>query len=1127
MNVKLHKNVIRMSKLGIYVIIVIQSFSMCMAGEITAQQKFLKDISIELSDVQQERSLLDLVSEIEQLTDFRFAYSKKEIRNKAINVEGGQWNLGDLLVEISTQARLSIKRVNESISFLEAKRSGTLPQIEDDIIEQVSITGTITDENGEVLPGATIQEKGTTNGTITNYDGTFSLDVPEDAVLTISFVGYKTMDVSLNGRTILDLTLAADVSALEEVVVVGYGTVKKSDLTGSVSSIRERDFNNDAAITAVDGLLAGKVAGVQVTQSSGAPGSGVSVRVRGGTSISRGNEPLYVIDGQPIQNPGNQDFQNNNLEFASYVEQNPLNSLNPADIESIEVLKDASATAIYGSRGANGVILITTKKGKKGDLRVDYNFRTGIQEVSNKLNMMNGSQYAMLLNEQGVASYSADSIAAIGAGVDWQEEIFRNATIQNHVISLNGGSERSQMYMSLGYFDQEGVVRGSEMKRFSFKLNLSSDVSEHIKVGANINASHIMNNYAANGVQGNERAGVINAAVENNPAMPIRDQNGNYFVDPNIALDNPLALIDGFSDLEKSNNLFGNVFADFSITKSLSLNTKFGANVSSGRRDQYLGRLTQRGGGANGIAGIFNNEEINSLAQATLSYNPELGAGQSLNVLIGTTYEKFSNRLVRTYSQNFTTDGLMTNDLSNGTDIVNRPESFSGVNQLLSYLGRVNYSYAEKYLVTASMRVDGSSRFSEDNRYGFFPSLAVGWNIGNESFMQSIRAVSNAKLRASIGQTGNQNIPNGQSQALLNSSAGTVINGNVAPGFRTAHIPNPDLKWETTTQTNVGFDIGFFAGRLNLTVDYFQKKTQDLLYNVPVAPYAGHTSYLQNAGRVDNNGFEFAINSVVVDAENFEWRISANFAMINNKVVELANTDQILAGNLNFYNNFAIYLEGEPMASYYGYEVAGIFQTGDDIAGSPQPGAIPGDIKFVDQDGDNAITLDDRVILGNPFPDFTFGFNNTFNYKNFDLNIFIEGSVGQDVFNVERAQSFNPINSYRNRYASFYENRWTTENPTNSMTNLLGNEGNQIHSWIIEDASYARLRNVRLGYSIPVESGVLRSLRVYASVDNLLVLTDYTGYDPEVNSFGRNNTKVDFSAYPRSRTYSIGINVGF
>lgn len=997
--------------------------------------------------------------------------------------------------------------------------------------QSVSIQGKVTSATDQsALPGINVLIKNSTTGTTTNTDGRFEITAGRDAVLVFSGIGYITQELEVKGRSQLNVQLSDDTRQLNELVVVGYGTQKKRDVTGSVSSLDSKDFNKGIQ-TSVDQLIAGRSAGVQVTQSSSEPGGGVTIRIRGANSINANNEPLYVIDGLPVNNasvvPGS-------TLVNEQAPRNPLNALNPNDIESVEILKDASATAIYGSRGANGVILITTKKGTKGKLNVNYALSGAVSEVTKRVPMLNAVQYMALLNDlradqKQAPEFSAEQIAAVGQGTYWQDEIFKKGYLQNHQLSFSGGQDKFTYYASLNYLDQKGVVISSGIKKYVGRVNLNY-TGDKFKFGLNLNSSQVKDDFVPNGVSVNEGAGVINTAIFQDPTLTIKNPNGTWTQTQIVNLENPVGLANEVSDFASTNRTFASVFAEYYFLPELSAKINFGTDRQDSRRDIFTSRLTKRAEGTKGIASVLTSNASNNLVEFTARYSKAINKDNQLEILGGYTYQEFVVSSLSAGAQNFPLDALGTDNLAAGAQSTFSLGSGRTKNQLLSYLGRLNYNLLDKYLLTASIRADGSSRFGENKKYGIFPSVALGWRIKDELFLKNVNALTDLKLRASYGVTGNQDIGSYKSLVLLGPQGQAIFDGAPYVGISTTQLPNPDLKWETTTQLDIGVDFSLFANRLSGSIDYFHKQTKDLLLQLPIPRTSGFTTTFKNVGGLKNTGFDFSLTSINITAP-FTWRSSLNFSVVKNEVTDLGALPYILGGSAGFTNDFTIIRKGDPLNAYYGYIVDGVFQQGEDIAKSAQPLSRPGEYKYRDVNRDGTINSADRTILGSPFPDFTYGLNNDFTYGAFNLSFFFQGVRGNKLFNLNRTESENPISFRRNRLAESYTDRWTPANPTNANSSgvpVAVSYTSNVNSRAVENASYLRLKSVQLTYNFPSAKWKhIKGLQVYVTGQNLFTITKYTGYDPEVSAFGTSNVRADYNAFPLSRTYTAGVSINF
>lgn len=1098
--------------------------SVSYATSVSGQEILEKKISLRLEN----KSLKTIIASIEAQTDASFMYSPRATRaDRVTSIDVRDKPLRDVLTTLFAPMNLNYRLVGEKIVL--SKTLLPLPTSEN--IEKSAgaagyldktITGTVIDDNGERLPGVSIVVKGTQRGTVTNEQGTYSLSIPESTasgepvIVMFSFVGYLSQEVTVGTRSTLDITLATDTKALEEVVVVGYGTQRKSDLTGSVASVTEKDFTQGVNNSALQ-LLNGKASGVQISQSSSAPGGGIAIRIRGAGSINSSNEPLIVIDGLPGAS---------------------TTSISPEDIASIQILKDASAAAIYGSRAANGVVLITTKKGTKGKPQVNYSAYLGVQTVAKRMDYLNTSQYIKVLNDlsadQGTApKFSPDQINAIGSGTDWQDQIFRTALAQNHQLSFSGGSDNTSYYLGVNYLDQDGVVLRSGLKKYNVRLNYQVSPSDKFKVTLNLNTNRTMTNNILTTNSGNENAGPINTALQFDPTIPRGlDATGRYPFNPIISLENPLALLYGVDQKRVVNRTFGTLAADYEILKGWTTTLRLGGDIANERNDNYNSTATQKGLSSGGIGSINSGEDMHWISELFTTYTHTFNGIHQLSILGGATLEKYDSNDMGASSIGFLSDASLTNLLQSGDgDRGDNVSSGRSSNKLNSYLGRVNYTLNDKYLLTASIRTDGTSRFSDKNKYAVFPSFALGWRISEEPFMQQNTLFSDLKLRLSYGQSGNQAIGNFQTLQTFIAGGKAILGGNLVQGVEPARIPNPDLRWETTEEFDAGIDFGIIKGRLSGSLEYYIKTTRDQLFNKPLPTTSGFQSILVNFGAVRNQGLDLMLESRNL-VNDFKWNTNLTLSTLKNTVVELPDfISQILTGGVGFTSNYALVQEGSPMRSYYGYETNGILQTKEEAAASAQPNAKPGHPHFVDQNGDGKITPDDRVILGSPFPKLIVGLNNSFSYKGFSLDVLFTGVQGVKSLDNNVVESLYPINFERNRIAEHYLDRWTPENPgakyPSGVNPSIYGGALAVNSLTISDASFIRLKTASLSYAIPLAGKKVRSASVYVAADNLLTITKFLGYDPDANASGNGVERASYNSYPLNRTVRFGVNVGF
>ncbi|HEY8896849.1 MAG TPA: TonB-dependent receptor [Niastella sp.] len=995
------------------------------------------------------------------------------------------------------------------------------------------VTGKVTAATtGEPLADVTVMIKQTTTAVTTNSTGTFSIKVENDnAVLVVSYVNFKTQEVAVKNFANVNIKLEPTDGSLGEVVVVGYGTVKKTDLTGSVVSLKAKDLNPGANVN-VEQSLIGRAAGVQVYQKSGEPGSAMSVKIRGASSITAGNDPLYVIDGMPVNNLA--PVGGSGAGFvATPNPRNPLNSLNPADIESIEILKDASATAIYGSRGSNGVVIITTKKGASGRMKVGYNAYYGSQEVANSLELLSGQQYKEVLNAiiDAGGGVATERVVNDPVNTDWQKELYRKANVQSHDLSFSGGRDNTRYYASLGYFNQQGVLLNSGVKRYTARFNLDNSVAKKYAFGFNVNTSYIHDDYNSVGLGINENGSALYSAMNYDPSYPVYDANGAYYRSPFMTtMDHPLALINGQYAKSDGFRTFGTIYGEYFIIPSLSVKVKGAGDVNIVQRNTWLDPSTIAGGAAGGIATINTGNVNYYMGEATLNYNKEIGKDHRLVAVAGSTYEHFGSNSFGGNGRGYSLPDLTYNAIGTGTSTLNQIGSGRASTKIISYLGRVNYSYLDRYLLTASIRADGSSRFGPNNRFGYFPSVAVAWKIQEEDFLHQFDFIDELKLRASYGIIGSQSIANYLYITTFSNGGDAIFGGVRTTSLAPSRVANPDLKWEAAKQADIGVDFAFFNRRLTGSIEYYDRRTSDLLLDLPVPLSTGFGVKTQNIGGMKNTGIDITLNGDLFRSnKGFNWNMGVVFSTIKNKVTSLGPLEQIITGSAGNISGAAIIKPGESLGSYYGYEVEGVWQTGDDFSTAPT-GVKPGDLKFKDVVADKTINAGDRTILGKSVPDFTYGITNNFEYKGLSLSVFIEGSQGASIINNMMIDSYFPVSFRRNRLAEPYLNRWTPDNPTNKYPSFVNptSQGQQsINSRTVEDASYLRMQSVRLGYNFKLNTKVVKSLQAYVTGNNLFTITKYTGVDPAVNAIGDDILKIDYSSYPMTRTFLVGVNVQF
>jgi TonB-linked SusC/RagA family outer membrane protein len=1010
---------------------------------------------------------------------------------------------------------------------------------------QINVTGRVTDKLKEPLPGVTINIKGTKFYTSTNNEGYFKVSVPnQQAVLVFSFISFITEERPVGSNKEINVTLNDRPNDLDEVVVVGYGTEKKSDLTGSVSSIKSEQIVQSKTVSFLEAMQ-GKLAGVQITSASGEPGAGVNISIRGANSINAGTTPLYVIDGVQIDA--------NNGEVGSFsTALNPLSSINPSDIESIEVLKDASATAIFGSRGANGVVLITTKSGK-GSSRIEFNSFTGISTANKQLDLVGGQDYATyrfetnrndpLYGQDTDGNGSLDAVRDYSnqPSINWQNRVLRPALSQNYNISFAEGGPKTDFSTSLGYFSQEGIVLNNSFERYSLNFKINHKPNKNFKIGTTLNGSYV----EANGVGGSNGQGLIYNGIVQSLIMykPINvpDEGlSNVDEDNLVGLSNPLDFVNFSYKKTPLTRLVGNTFAEYKIIPELTLRLSGGAVLTSSDNGEFYPSTTSWGFTSNGRASINNVNTLTWLTSNTLNYTKRFKKIHYLNALVGYDANSYLYKSFVMRAEGFdvqTINGV--DNIAQAQVLVQVPTTARLLSTREAFFGRVNYNYKSKYLVTATLRNDGSSKFGRDNKFALFPSGALAWNVSSEKFMKKIPAVSNLKLRTSFGVTGNDRIPAYQSLATANSVnySGT---DNSQLGIAVLTTANPNLKWETTYQYDAGMDLEFLNGKFGVTVDVYRKETRDMLLEADIPGQTGFSKQFQNIGRVDNQGLEFSFNSVNIKSKNFSWTSNFNITFNRNKVVSLGDASSIAVRINDQIQDVGRVVVGQPIGTAYGLVFDGIYQNSDfsDLTNFVLNSGVvrragvsvrPGDFKFKDLDGDNIVdNTNDRTIISDSNPQHFGGLTNTFTYKGFDLSTQLYWSYGNEILNLGRYR----VEGYQGATISqaYFDNRWSETNPSNAYPRFNANGRFDNSSYYVEDGSFLRLRNVSLGYNIPssvVKNLKINSCRVYLTGENLLTFTNYSGYDPEVAGNRALLPGLDGLSYPRSRIFTFGLNVKF
>lgn len=1113
-----------------------------------------KPVTIQESQV----PLKEVLNRIEKQTNYLFVYDEQKIdtqRKVSVNVKNKK--VSDVLADLfKGEAAVTISMEGEHIIL-----TPKVTQTRQDNNTTRKITGNVIDKNGEPMIGVSILVKGSTNGTVTDLDGKFSIDnVNSENTLVVSYIGYTKQEVNIKNRNDITIVMKDDTQTLDEVVVVGYGTMKKRDLTGAITSvsadkIKERSYSN------VMQSLSGQMPGVQISQSSGAPGFAPSIKIRGASSINSGTTPLYVIDGIPLEDATNSNGTNAASDLS--YNQNPLNSINPNDIESVEVLKDASSAAIYGSRGANGVVIITTKQGQAGKTNVNINYELGMSKVARRIHMMNAPEFMdysiAARNNTWVTNYGGSPSdpnsmrpitlwipeefsdptwkERIGEGTDWQDVLFRTGVSHNVQASVSGGNEKTQFMTSAGYLAQEGVVDNDYYNRMNFRVNLRHKLSDRINIGVNMAFSRSDNQ--SFGTAG--KSDVVSMALQSDPIFPVYNECGTLgFRDPSsiwyvfnkyqYQLWHPYAFTRESTNKKTINNFQAIAFAEFKIIDGLNFKTSLSGITDDQQYSDYRNQGQNYGWPSQRDAEAQSRAQnmYNWVWENTFNYNQTFG-NHSISGVVGYTAQKQQTKNSQMIAGSFSNDLIHTLNagvVSSGSTSINEWT-------LISYLARANYSYKQKYLFSAAIRADGCSRFGKNNRWGYFPSMSVGWRLSEEPFMKSVTGnwLDNLKLRVSYGETGNNQIPNYGAIGLMDYS-NYIVNGGIAQGMYPSNYVDENLKWEKTGQINVGLDISIFNQRINLSLDYYYSKTKDLLLNVPIPILTGYKTTLTNIGKLQNKGLELNLTTHNLTGE-FTWTTDFNISGNRNKVLKLGTNNAPIITNTN---SCMLRTEvGKPISNYYGYILDGVIMSEAELSQYPvYPGSEAGDPRVRDVDKSGSIDGEDRTDIGNYQPDFTWGMTNTFTYKGFDFSFMLTGVEGNEVFNQQAR--FTKIGRVDRNCYQIVSNFWRSEeNPGDGKIFKPRTEENtvqnQCSSYWIEDGSFVRIKNMRIGYTFPkkwISRLGLSSAKIYVNVENLYVFSDYINYDPEASSFQTGALQgLDYASYPNPRTWTMGINLNF
>ena len=977
------------------------------------------------------------------------------------------------------------------------------------IMAQHTVKGQVTDaRTGDPLVGVNvILRDASGSGTITDASGNYSLSVPASSTLVFSYIGYVSQEVEVKSQPVINVALTEDMEALDEVVVIGYGTMRKSDLTGSLSSVDSEDLTAFAVPNPIQALQ-GRAAGVNITTNSGSPEGSFTIRIRGANSIQGSNDPLYIVDGFPAN----------------------VSSVNPEDIESLEVLKDASATAIYGSRGSNGVVLITTKSGKKGRTQVSYDGSWGFQSHINKLDVMDATDYMLFyneqqLNDQGAAYFTADQIAAAGKGTNWQDLTYRTAPIQTHSLSISGGNDKTDFYIGSYIFLRDGIIENSGYNKYQARANINHKVSNYFNVGTNLAYTRTTTQRQSSS-GGNRGGSLIGAALAAPPTLTPYNEDGSYqnlqlaYPFMSNALVNPMNIINETSNRTKTDLVNFNGFMEWKPLKGLSLKATIGVEALNSTGYNYNTSKYLYG---TSNASLSSNQQTTVVSENIANYDVVFNKDHRLNVMGGFTYQQYMGTSMGVNGSGFLSDSPGAWGLP-AASTFGTPSAGYTKWVLMSYLARANYSYKGRYMATVSFRADGSSRYSEGNKWGYFPAAALAWRISDEEFLRDVHWMSDLKLRLGYGETGSTAINPYATLNMLSQGKAPLGNGVVTSYEPSSTLPS-NLKWETTAQWNVGIDVSFFKSRLRVTADYYDKLTRDLLNTVSLPSSSGYSSMIQNVGKMRNRGFELLVEGDAFQTKDFTWTLSANLGLNRNKIDELYGGQDIYGStvSLAYVEDFVTILrEGESLGTFYVYHDTGFDENGN--------------MTYEDRNGDGLYDNNDKYIAGCAMPDFTYGLNSSMTFKDFEFSFFLYGSQGNDIYNVTEIANYD-MGLGLNLRQEVFDSHWSTNNTPEQ--NLMakyprpaGNHNIKHSDRFIENGSFLRLKNIMLGYNLPVQKwGVknwLKGVKIYVSAQNLFTITGYSGIDPEVNSWGGDTTAgLDFLTYPNVKTWTFGAKVKF
>lgn len=1113
---------------------------LCSIGMVHATDSYAQKATVNLEI--QNKTVKEVLDEIEAQSEFSFFFNMRHVDlQRKVSIVVNKSDIFKVLDTVFAGTNVHYSVVDKKIILSTEKQETQQKNTEK------RLTGVVKDQNGEPIIGANVSIKGTTTGSVTDMDGKFSLRATEKDILLVTYIGYVTQEVPVKNKLEIQVVLVGDTQLLEEVVVVGYGTMKKRDLTGAVASIRMADQPVNTS-SSVAYMLSGKAAGLEINRTSAQPGAKSNMQIRGAGSINAGNDPLIIVDGFPVSDPGNLESGN---RYVNGTRDNFLSSLNPNDIESIEVLKDASSTAIYGARAGHGVIIVTTKRGENKAPVVKYSGSVSVQQISKGYDMLNASDYMTERNHNAhewwlidnkiypygenkvndssfTPKYTEEQIKNPENDTNWFKEVTRSGFQTQHSISINGGNKNTKFFISGNYMDQKGIVKGNDMSRYAGRVNLDQRINNWLAVDVSINASRNTFHDVALGDGAAENASLFTSITNYNPLIPIRNEKGNFSLNTESAtVPNPVSMLD-ITDETVKDRLLGNVSISVNPLEGLSFKLNAGIDRNHQKRKTYLPKTTLYGEKMNGQATISQSDRSDYLFEITGQYTKQIQES-SFTVLGGYSYQTFNNEWSTIGNNNFLTDGFLYNNMAAGNAEKPTVGSSAAIDKMASFFGRINYSFKDRYLLTATLRADGSSNFSEGHRWGYFPSVSVGWRISEEPFWEKIKGVlSNTKIRASYGQTGNANVGE-RAMSYYQVGYSTIWGNSEHKGVYLSQLGNPDLKWETTAEWNLGIDWGFLNNRLNVTTEFYSRVISDLLNERTLLSYNEVSKIMANVGSTQSKGFELTVNSQNIRTKNFSWNTDLTFSFYRDKWKERADTWKPAP-----YNEYI-----EPIRANFGYLSDGIIQPGEAVPWMSN--ALPGQIKMKDIDGflldeagkpvvdkygralktgkpDGKLDEADKVMYGSKDPGYIIGFNNTFSYGRFDLNFYLYGQFNKlvpgDFYNWTGPGNF----IYGSGYPVSVKDAWRADHTNGKIPgaaqskNIYGaGDYNFYKTWFL------RMRNITVGYTVPLKK--VANMRVYCDVNNPFIFTNYGGFDPETTEYG--------NAYPNVRSFSVGLDITF